>query len=225
MSMNFTLAKPLYDLDERIRFVKKLPLSAKLLDIGCGKGDVIRIFLKYRRDVEIYGIDIVNQKQFLPNAVHFSVEDIVKGKLNFQEDYFDAISAIHVIEHLNDLSNFFSEISRVLKPEGIFYIETPSEKTSRLPKFINLFPDKTGGPINFYDDTTHIKPWVPATLKTVIAEFPLTILKFGTYRNFLYAILSPILIISGIFLKKRRFFVVGLNHMIGWSTFCIGRKK
>jgi SAM-dependent methyltransferase len=223
--MNFTLAKPLYDLDERIKFTKSLPQSAKLLDIGIGKGDVIRIFLTYRPDIEIYGIDIVDQKKFLPAVVHFSVANVVLEKLDFPDNYFDAVSVIHVIEHLNDLSNFFSEVFRVLKPGGAFYIETPSEKTTHLPKFAGWFPDKTGGPINFYDDDSHIRPWSPAILRAIVSGFPLSNIKIGTYRNFLYTLLSPLLLLSGLILRKRRMFVVGLNHMIGWSVFFRGRKR
>jgi SAM-dependent methyltransferase len=195
-----------------------------LLDIGCGKGDVIRNFLSYRPDLEIYGIDIIYQKKFLPTIVHFSLADIVKEKLDFPDNFFDGVSVIHVIEHLDELSNLFSEVCRILKHGGAFYIETPSEKTIRLPKFTGWFPDKTGGPINFYDDDSHIKPWPPAIIRANVSGFPFSNIKIGTYRNLLYMLLSPLLLLSGLIFRNRRMFVVGLNHFIGWSIFFRGRK-
>jgi len=43
----------------------------------------------------------------------------------FNENTFDEISAIHVVEHLQNLLDFMDECHRILKPGGALYIETP----------------------------------------------------------------------------------------------------
>jgi SAM-dependent methyltransferase len=220
-----TIVRNIYDFDERIKFIKSLPSSAVLLDIGCGSGDVIRKFLEYRPDLSICGIDIIDQKIHLPENINFSVVNAEKDRLPFPDNYFDAVSMIHVIEHLESVSKVFSEINRVLKPRSSFYFETPAEKSINIPRFTMFFPDKTGGPLNFFDDTTHKKPWEIESLRGKLSDLNFNNLAFGTYRNMLYALLSPVLILAGLFLRRRRFFVVGVHHLIGWSIYCRGKKK
>lgn len=43
----------------------------------------------------------------------------------FEDNSFDSIVAIHLIEHLKDLLHFMSEAHRVLRSGGTLYIETP----------------------------------------------------------------------------------------------------
>ena len=43
----------------------------------------------------------------------------------FNDSMFIHVSAVHVVEHLNDLLHFMNEAHRVLKPGGSLYIETP----------------------------------------------------------------------------------------------------
>ncbi len=45
--------------------------------------------------------------------------------LPFEDDEFDYMVAIHVVEHLQSLIHFMNEAWRVLKPGGELYIETP----------------------------------------------------------------------------------------------------
>lgn len=43
----------------------------------------------------------------------------------FEDNSFDSIVAIHLIEHLKDLLHFMNEAHRVLRSGGTLYIETP----------------------------------------------------------------------------------------------------
>ncbi len=44
----------------------------------------------------------------------------------FENNYFDAIFAGEIIEHLFDPDHFLAEVSRILKKEGIFVLSTPN---------------------------------------------------------------------------------------------------
>lgn len=57
------------------------------------------------------------------NAVHGDAEK----KLPFDDNYFDRIIAIHVLEHLPNLPSTIKEASRVLKKNGLFQVVIPCE--------------------------------------------------------------------------------------------------
>lgn len=53
------------------------------------------------------------------------VHDLDDCPWPFKTDAFNEVSAIHVVEHLQNLVAFMDECHRVLKPGGSLYIETP----------------------------------------------------------------------------------------------------
>jgi SAM-dependent methyltransferase len=48
-------------------------------------------------------------------------------RLDFEEDTFDRVLAIHVLEHLDNLPAALREIARVLKPSGLLSVVIPAE--------------------------------------------------------------------------------------------------
>ena len=51
----------------------------------------------------------------------------IQKKLPFRSNFFDRINVVHVLEHLPNLPKCLSEVSRVLKPKGIFQIVIPCD--------------------------------------------------------------------------------------------------
>lgn len=97
----------------------------KVLDIGCGNGQICREFNKNKN--KIYGVDIEDVRKF--KDFQFSLVD--SATLPYENDLFDIIISNHTIEHIPDQARHLDEIYRVLKPDGIVYIATPN-KTSPL---------------------------------------------------------------------------------------------
>lgn len=56
----------------------------------------------------------------------FTVADV--GALQFQDEQFDVVLAVHMLYHARDLSETLSELYRVLKPGGILIASTMSSK-------------------------------------------------------------------------------------------------
>jgi ubiquinone/menaquinone biosynthesis C-methylase UbiE len=122
-----------YPCEEVIRFIArnffKEPKreKIKILDLGCG-GGATSWFLA-REGFDCYGIDgsssaIKQCKELLKQDnlnAKFQVGDF--QKLDFSNDYFDAVCDLNSIQH-NDISSIkkiYSEINRVLKPGGPFF--------------------------------------------------------------------------------------------------------
>lgn len=97
--------------------------GARILEIGCGRGHLTSRLV--RRGLDITGIDANPQAPELAGieeVVHMVAED-----LKFPDDDFDAIVAIHSIEHIPQLEEAFSEMARVLKPGGHALFVYPAE--------------------------------------------------------------------------------------------------
>lgn len=97
--------------------------NKRVLDYCCGNGQ-ISIFLA-KNGAEIVGIDIsdVSIQDARNNAIHEGVENNTSfsvmdaEKLEFDDDKFDIIICAGVLHHL-DIQKAYSELARVLKPEG-----------------------------------------------------------------------------------------------------------
>lgn len=101
-----------------------LPDGGKMLDFGCGKGDIVRLSLQ--RGIDAHGVEF-----FGPGSgtqIRSVLEE--RGLLNdrvleydgetlpFADETFDVVVSNQVFEHVPDLPGALSQIARVLKPGG-----------------------------------------------------------------------------------------------------------
>jgi SAM-dependent methyltransferase len=108
--------------------------SRKILDFGCGNGDII--LFAYYRGYDFYGIenyysnaDFEAQKQAVDVNVRdkiFSFDEI--GNIPFPNSFFDFIYSNQVLEHVADLDHAMKEIFRVLKPNGVVLNIFPTQE-------------------------------------------------------------------------------------------------
>lgn len=120
----------------------------KLLEVGCGRGDIINKFAE--KKIKCYATDIlIDSAKHLKKEVKFTQNNIEKEKLPYEDNFFDAIYTKSLLEHIGNNDLFFKECKRVLKKEGKLIIYIPDWETQYL---------------NFYDDITHIKPFTEQTL-------------------------------------------------------------
>ena len=99
-----------------------------ILDIGFGNGYLINKLFKKNIPIKIYGIEISNDmvnKVSRKNKHHIKndrlkllLENI--EKTSFENDTFDKIVTINTIYFWENHGKCFSEIKRILKPNGIF---------------------------------------------------------------------------------------------------------
>lgn len=106
-----------------IRFFKKFVTPNSLvLDIGCGVGT--STFLLRENEYRATGTDV--SPIFLPKDFDdFKVVDF-QNAVEIDDESFDAVGSMNVIEHVEQPQRFLSEISRVLKPGGHFILIAPN---------------------------------------------------------------------------------------------------
>jgi len=93
--------------------------NGRLLDIGCGDG----YFVKRCPCNECYGLDPL-------------LGDEVSNALPFEDQFFDVVTMLAVIEHVTDPQKLIKEIYRVLNKKGRLIFTTPKKAAE---KFIKLY--------------------------------------------------------------------------------------
>jgi len=119
------------ELEDRQRKVLEIFSSyqfERILDVGCGDGNFTVMIAKACKAREIYGIEISEKGVEIArkNGIKCYQLDVDEEDFPFEDNFFDAVSALELIEHLFDPDHFLDEVYRVLKPEGIFVLSTPN---------------------------------------------------------------------------------------------------
>mgnify|MGYP003632534686 FL=1 len=103
----------------------------KILDAGCGKGRNLKWF--YQNDFEIHGIDIDEDFLSFAKGQYPKQEDnFITGTLDnlpYGEKSFDHIlccAVLHFAKNETHFTAMFSELIRLLKPEGMLLIRMAS---------------------------------------------------------------------------------------------------
>lgn len=119
--------------------VKNLPKSARILEIGCGRGTLSQ----YLRHAGYENVTLLDESdEALALARHnlgYSAK-LVKGdalKLPFQEGAFDFVFSMGVSEHIDNYPTFFYEQLRILKKDGWLLCFTVPKKLS--VQMLNIF--------------------------------------------------------------------------------------
>jgi len=110
------------------KMVDMLPFPPKrVCDIGCAKGYVVHEFRKM--GIEAYGVDISDyaiSRSFEATRPFLRKADLNKDKLPFDDESFDLLTCMAVIEHLIDVDHALGEFNRVLRAGGIMVVTTPN---------------------------------------------------------------------------------------------------
>lgn len=150
-------------------YLRRRP-NLRILDMGCEpNGLQLHEMSKLTRG-QVVGINIPEDFP-TPDAVTTAGPRVqmfrMDGmKLDFADHSFDMVVSANVIEHVPDPTRFISEAARVLKPNGVCYIETAPIWTSARGHHImegmvaNDCPDEE----NFRDDGTVIPDWAHINL-------------------------------------------------------------
>lgn len=112
-------------------YARALPVGVvpRILDLGCGQGDDLELMARtVGRACELHGLE-----GYEPYRAICATKGIVTHPINIERDplpfpdqSLDVVSMNQVLEHTKDIFFIFSEVSRVLKPGGLFLIGVPN---------------------------------------------------------------------------------------------------
>lgn len=91
-----------------------LKKNMRILDFGCGNGEMVLAFLSLGYDT--YGVDIIDCPSL--DASHYKKIGFNPYQIPYSEDSFDLVYSSSVFEHTQNTEECFREIYRVLKWGG-----------------------------------------------------------------------------------------------------------
>ena len=99
--------------------------NPRVLDVGCGRGQLLRAFQQAGSDV--------TGTEFSDDACRFACEKLkipvrvgLLHEINFPDASFDVVTMWHVLEHVSDPRPTLAEVARILRPGGIFMVAVPN---------------------------------------------------------------------------------------------------
>lgn len=116
-----------YPFEYLIRRALIVKTGQRLLDVGCGSGNYLKVASKL--GVECYGLDIYSGKKsfFISDSIKFYNKRVEDS--NFPENYFDIITMNHVFEHLADPQQILLLLKKIVKSGGQIIIQVPNNKS------------------------------------------------------------------------------------------------
>ena len=112
--------------------------SGRILDIGCGS---FPYFLAHTAFREKFAVDQLRMppETAAQNQIEFYTLNLNESpRLPFSNEYFDAVTLLAVVEHLNpdSMALLFQESCRVLKTGGMLILTTPAAWSDGLLKMM-----------------------------------------------------------------------------------------
>jgi len=99
-------------------------VRGRILDVGCGNGGLLRSFSALRPGWELSGTELDERNRAtvlaIPGVVGFHT-----GTIDELTGQFDAISMLHVLEHIPDPARFLRSVRDRLDPGGLLLVEVP----------------------------------------------------------------------------------------------------
>jgi SAM-dependent methyltransferase len=107
-----------------------IPNNAKVVDIGCGSGFFLNKLHSevLNNNFQLYGVDFsstaINKAKKLYQHIKFYCED--GGATHFDNDEFAVLVSYGTYEHFRNPEIGIKELTRILKPGGLFFLMMPT---------------------------------------------------------------------------------------------------
>ncbi len=180
--MNKNDYKSLSNVDRRVsavlRNLEKVQIES-LLELGSRNGEILDILSSKITNIKrICAVDISEKSvKICANKGYEAIQlDLETSGLPFENNSFDCVLALEVLEHIAKFHNPVSEAKRVLKPDGVFIITVPN--IARLRKRVGMLIGKD--PHRIYDpheDGVHIREFTSDSLKKLFNYHDLIVRK------------------------------------------------
>lgn len=103
----------------RLQLIRQYRPSGKLLEVGCGRGDFLRVAREYFTAFGVEPNPELSEEAIKIAPVHKGLIETEPGA------YYDVAVSFHVIEHTPSPKQFLAAIAQRLRPRGLIVLETP----------------------------------------------------------------------------------------------------
>lgn len=103
----------------RLRVIRQFRPSGKLLEVGCARGDFLRVARQYFTAFGVEPNPELAQEAVKYAPVHQGLIETEPGS------HYDVAVSFHVIEHTPSPKQFLAAIAQRLQPRGLVVLETP----------------------------------------------------------------------------------------------------
>ena len=179
--------------------IKKFAPTGRLLDIGCGVGNFL--ISAQTKGYDVYGQEISTEGTRLAKK---KFDRKISGKnlldCGFPVNYFDIITLWHVAEHVYDINQYFVEIHRILKPNGVLVLEVPN--------FDSIERRFFGKYWIHLDAPRHLRYFTPGTLQKILSRvgFASTINNGWSFFSFFFSFINSLNLYCEVKFNANRFF-------------------
>ncbi len=167
-------------------FLKKA-LRGKVLDAGCGVGEVTIYVSKLPGVTKIVGLDIakivINMAKKEAKKMKIKNVEFIQGsvtKLPFADKEFDTILSLEVIEHIIDVKKMLLECNRVLKLGGFLALSTVELSFLKRVLISFLFFESYFNP-----ETPHIRFFTRKTLEQILGKTGFKVITYNWTNSYL----------------------------------------
>jgi SAM-dependent methyltransferase len=156
--------------ERRISDIAKYKARGKVLEVGCSVGFMLDVLKK--RGYDAQGLEPSKDGVEFCKKKGFRVYHGYLGEKRLSAAPYDVVILNHVFEHIKDLPKACSDISKLLKKDGIVFIECPN--------FSSFEAKLTGKHWRFLQPHEHFSQFNPISMRNLLEKNGFEILLLQT---------------------------------------------
>lgn len=107
-----------------LAFARPYRSTGRWLDVGCFNGNLLKT--AQTDGWQPFGTEISAPAAKFARAQGIEVFEGALPAARFPDDFFDVVTMMDVIEHLDEPLTYLKEVRRILRPGGALYMDTPN---------------------------------------------------------------------------------------------------